>query len=777
MIIDWRWLLFLVATVVTVPAYLGSQQLKLDRSLEKMFSESDPVLQDYRFLKKNFGGNEVVLVVYRDSQLWTPGGIERVDDLANALREIDGVDAAMDLAQMSNLVEALLRTNPTTFLSGAFSNEPAILNRKNPIVASMLEMFAGFTHGQANEGELSNYASIACLMNPSTESSRNRPFQIQAMRTLLDEMPSQIENPSLVGESVMVNDGFEMVQADGRRLGVTSSIILAVLLLIGFRSIRWTLIAVLIVQWSLLVTNGLLWMLDLQLTMVSSMLTSIVTVIGVATMIHWMLGYQKCMDVGDSPIEALRNSLSNLIRPIALACVTDAIGFGALVLSAVGPVQDYGLMMALASLVVLGAILMLVPFLALIGTWGQKLTHLPKELEVRAALAKWLGWVEKHRGMTIAMVIVLAIVSIIGAAQVRVETNFVKNFRSSSELVQSYHVVEEHLGGAGVWDCLLPVPNTLDMEFAESVLRFENRLRAIEVETDGEPLKLSKVLSLFDTLASVNNSPIAALLPMELRMAAMRSQMPEMMDSLLMSGPNADGDRYMRIMLRSREQDAADSKNALIEKVRTATNAFVQSQEWQSHFSEQPITSTAQPANAKVTGYYILLTRLVESLVSDQWLCFSAAAIAIFLMLWAAIGRWRLAAIALIPNLLPPVVVVGVLGFLGWRMNLGIAMIAAVSIGISIDSSLHYLSRYRREMHQHGKAKKALNRTHNDVGLAIGLATLALILGFGSLVTSDFLPTVAFGTTAALTMLGGLIGNLWLLPALLSVVDDSKGAK
>ena len=100
-------------------------------------------------------------------------------------------------------------------------------------------------------------------------------------------------------------------------------------------------------------------------------------------------------------------------------------------------------------------------------------------------------------------------------------------------------------------------------------------------------------------------------------------------------------------------------------------------------------------------------------------------------------------------------------------MNLGAAMIAAVSMGLSIDSSIHYLSRYQQEIRRGRNSAQAVDSAQSEIGLAIVLSTLALVLGFGALATSDFLPTVIFGASAALSMVGGLIGNLILLPALL----------
>jgi hypothetical protein len=203
-------------------------------------------------------------------------------------------------------------------------------------------------------------------------------------------------------------------------------------------------------------------------------------------------------------------------------------------------------------------------------------------------------------------------------------------------------------------------------------------------------------------------------------------------------------------MLRSQEQLGANEKQWLIDKV--------------SMLAEQAYSdSTEKPF---VSGYYILLTSLVSSVVADQWVCLGIASLGVWIATAIALRSVLLPTLALMPNLLPSMLIMGWFGWTGTPINLGAAMIAAVSLGISVDSSLHYLTRFRREKALGFTTREALAASQSEIGLAVLLATIAMVVGFGSLSLSDFLPTVVFGTTAALSMLGGLIGNLVLLPAL-----------
>ena len=148
---------------------------------------------------------------------------------------------------------------------------------------------------------------------------------------------------------------------------------------------------------------------------------------------------------------------------------------------------------------------------------------------------------------------------------------------------------------------------------------------------------------------------------------------------------------------------------------------------------------------------------------------------ALFRFKWRAIGFFSitvtLAVVALVPNALPILIVTGLMGWLGLKINMGAAMIAAVSLGLSIDSSIHYLSTFRRARDEGRSLDDALAAAHQTVGRAMVFSTLALIVGFSVLCTSQFVPTIYFGVLVSLSMLGGLAGNLIVLPALLGALS------
>ena len=236
--------------------------------------------------------------------------------------------------------------------------------------------------------------------------------------------------------------------------------------------------------------------------------------------------------------------------------------------------------------------------------------------------------------------------------------------------------------------------------------------------------------------------------------------MPALKTALEGEDPQQPNSYLFRIMLRSYEQQPSATKRSIIAQV--------------EQISREEFPPDSDPPGAEVTGFFVLLANLIESILRDQWSAFGVAAVAIWLMMVVAVRSPTLALIALLPNILPIFVVTGMMGWLGLKINMGAAMIAAVSVGLSIDSSIHYLTAFRRARDQGTPIDEALAAVHQTVGRAVVFSTFALIVGFTVLCTSQFVPTIYFGALVSLSMLGGLIGNLIILPLLIKLTSGDR---
>ena len=771
-----RWFWFSISILMFAVAWPASRSLTFDRSLQRMFASNDPTRIDFESLQSIFGVSDLVVFAYRDKQLWDAdgSGLERLRRIREQIEKTPGIDNAMDLSKVDRMLGQL--DQPLSLFGGSASNEKRypLLNESNPIAAQFKVLFEGQTHSR--QGSL---IAIACIMKASEGGKQTTSETLHGLRQIANSLEDQgLGKGMLVGQPVMIEEGFEEIERDGARLSVVSTISLALLIIVGFRSLRWAIISIAVVQWALVVTRGLLAWMSWDLTMVSSMLASIITVVGVATTMHWMLGYQNARK-SLAPEQALTQSMFSLWRPIVWACITDAIGFASLSFAKVGPVQDYGCMMAIGSLVVLVGIFTLVPALALVplapasfaGRLGLSfdLVQIPGDRSLVSLLLWILRGVTRYSKTISCMAFVLCAIAIGGSLKLKVETDFIKNFNPTAPLVVAYRAVENELGGAGVWDVVLPAPKVLTQAYLDQINAIEERLRQIELADAtttqnkfSPPLQLTKVFSFADADQASRSSPLLKSLSIEARLLGIKQVMGNFIETLL-ARPTTEK-RFLRIMLRSREQSEAAQKEMLIAKVREIVDQATQSEGWLILFP-----NNSAPERAFVSGYYVLLSELVSSVVADQWRCFAVATLGIGVAMSIALRSTWLAMLTILPNALPSFLILGVMGWLEIRVNLGAAMIAAVSMGLSVDSSLHYLIRFQQERKMGRSFDEALRAAQSDIGTAILLSTLALVLGFGSLASSNFLPTVVFGVTASISMVGGLLCNLSVLPALLKI--------
>ncbi|MBM4090058.1 MAG: RND family transporter [Planctomycetes bacterium] len=739
-----RWPLLAVACVCALSAWPLAHRVAFDRSIENMYAADDPLLAGYRKLKEHFGKSEIVMAVYVDPELLAAhgAGIRRLSEVDATLRGIAGVQDVLSLRAVN---EALKYTQMLKLLLSP--DRPPIADPTNRFAAAYRAMFEGVTHDATGR-----IAALVVMLEPERTAAVSRRETIDRIRATMEKLPEG----RIAGEPVMVIDGFRYVEQDGKRLGWATTILLVLAIAACFRSLRWVLIPVLVVQLALVLTRASLVMVGLRLSMVSSMLTAIVTVVGVATVVHIIVRVREATAGGLSPRAALLEAGSRLTVPVFWACATDAAGFLSLTVAKVGPVRDFGIMTAIACAAVLLSVVLLVPGLALLGRFdsgprpnlGDKRLGLELDRLARAAERSPRRWL-------IALVLLFA-ASAVGLLRLEVETDFTRNFRRDSPVAASYRFIEEHLGGAGVWDVLLPSPRRLDEGYADRVREFERQLRALTVRdaSGAEVPALTKVLSLVDGIDAAGINPLLAHLPPELKARGMAITMPHFVAALRTDNRRPGDVNYLRIMLRAREQQPAARKAWVIAEVERLA---------ESHFPP-----SGDSEGAEVTGFYVLLTNLITSVLRDQWICFLVAALSVGLMMAFCFRSVSLAVIALVPNALPVFVLLGAMGWLGIRVNMGAAMIAAVSMGLSVDSSIHYITSFRRARAAGRTVAGALHEVQQTVGRAVVYSTVALVVGFLALCGSHFIPTIYFGGLVSLAMVGGLIGNLIVLPLLLN---------
>lgn len=741
-----------------------------------MFPADDPAYLAYRKLQDQFGGNAVVMLVYQDNELTADAGIERNRIMTEQVAAIPGVKGVLS---PSVLNAAISKLQPLSILNRA----PTLFRQGNKIAEGLDELFAGYTHSKDH-----SHAAVVAILEPGYPpqtieqlkkyTARLQDSMLAKAAERPDSAPPATKQAFLVGEPILVHDGFELIKQDGNQLAVTTVILLSMVVFLSLLDLRFVVLSMLLILWSTVLTQACMVWIGSSLSLVSTILTAIITVISVTAVLHLGVRFRNAQNRGHGQRRAASEAIALLVMPILWTCMTDAAGFAALSVSQILPIREFGIMIAISAVAVCLAIMLFAPALMMLPTFRfhAQLDQQQKRLarNLRRRCIRLADASIRAPGKCLAAAGLMLVIAVIGMGRAQTETSFLNNFDRGSSVVSAYQEVETEFGGAGVWDIILDSPTELNSAYLKQVRLLEQNLRAIKIDGEG----LTKVLSLADADEVASRSAVSALLSPSSRLSAMSVVMPVFYDALL-SQPAGDK-RNFRIMLRSREQLDATAKTAMIQEVQRVVQQHVNSEAWQAVTKTSQPTRNSRDANlsinagphtvfdgktGQVTGYYVIMADLINQLVKDQWRCLATSSVLILLLLWLATGSMRLALVALVPNILPVFLVLAFVGLTGGKINMGAAMIAAVSVGLSIDGSVHFLAGYQRARRRKHNAQTSSRHASGRTGVPILLATAALMVGFGVMSTSDFVPTATFGALVASTLAIGTLVNLTLLPA------------
>ena len=704
--------LLVLAIALSICAWYPAQRLGFEQTIESLYAPGNPVLVDYTESKRVFGGDEFVFVAYTDPEFFSVAGQTRLQKLAENLAAVPGVQP--------NSVQSMSKLLAMT--------ESAVLRSQREAI---LDFARNSLLGKDNET-----TAVAIRLQDESTSPVPRHQTLSQIRRIAAEHP---QKAAVVGESVLVHDMFQFAQDDGEFMGWAASGLLIAVILFFLRDWRAVLLPFVIVQLTILWTKAILQVSHMHLTMVSSVLSSLVTIIGVSTVVYMSLYYQELRRSLDRET-AFRQMLSTIGRDMFWVCIATAVGFSAQLFSRLHPVRSFGITMVIGSLFVLVAMMLVLPGGMLLGG-GKYISSKPRgDREVSRSLSWITDWVLRHPWRVSIAAGFLLLFAISGLMRLRIDADFTRNFRASSDVVVSLRFMEDRLGGAGMWEVNFPAPQTMERPHLDKVRHLAEELRKIRI---GDSAGLTKVVALTDGMDLI--PLVKFLIPgPTAQIRLLRTMQPEFVSSLY----NPDANR-MRIMLRSRQSQSAEEKEQLISQVT------------QIAASEFPDT--------KVTGLFVLLTRLIESLLQDQWKDLAIGAVGLIAVMTLAYRSLWLGVVSLIPNVLPIMLLLGGMGWLNLPINMGTAMISSDTMGLTIHDSIFYLSAYLRARRSGLEFRGALDAVQSEVRKPLVYSNIALVLGFLVLTTSHFVPLIYFGVLVSVAIAGGLAVNLLLLPLLLQL--------
>jgi uncharacterized protein len=585
--------------------------------------------------------------------------------------------------------------------------------------------------------------------------NEQRVREIDAIRDIIAYYESDA-NLYLGGAHVLGYQLIEIIQNDLVLFGALIAAMICVVLYVLFGGFRWVLIPVICCSFSVLFTVGLFGMLGLRTTVISSNFIALQLILTLAIVVHLIVQYREFSAAQPdwSQRALIEAAFVKKAAPCFYAGMTTSVGFASLLFTGLQPVISFGWMMIIAMSFSLLVSLVLFPaLLALFPREGTKGHRRPAYWVLSGTNALTQRW----RGLVLLGSSAALVLGIAGMLRLDVENSFIEYFSEDTDVHRELTFIDQELGGSTPLDITLDLPKTDQQELiitAEAV-QMTQRVQEMLQELEGMG-KLLSVVNFTQLARDIRGMPLTEY---ELT-AAYRIIDEELREELVGSYFSED---HSQLRISARIQDATEGLNRaeLMAEIRAG-------------MKELGLSSDDYQLTNLFVLYQDMMQRLFRSQVMSLGLVYAALALT-FLVIF---GSFRTAGIALAPNLLSTVGVLGTMGWLNIPLDLMTITIASIAMGIGVDNTIHYIHRYRQEL-VHNSSADALRHTTFSVGFAILFTTLIIILGFSQLGFSDFVPSAQFGLLSSLAMFLAVLWNLTLLPVLLGmfVTSSKKGTR
>lgn len=804
-------LVLLLFGALLLIASLRLDQFRLDASAESLVLEDDRSLEQYREVNRRFTTSDDFLVVTYtpDQELFSNEGLALLASLRDELAALENVSSTNSILNVPLLhspdltldtVDSEIQTIDEDDVAPDTAKK-ALLN--NPLYPNLLisedarttaiqvnlptperyfellrernELRDKVQSGQASAEEQQRLETVSQAFIEFTEAQgEERDRTIKRVRDILDSYRDRAEI-YLGGVPMIVADMIRFIQNDLSTFGVGVLIFLLLTLAIIFRQWRWVLVPLLCCSFTVWLVIGYLSWAQWPVTVISSNFVSLLLIMTLSLTIHLIVRYREFQhdDPEAESRDTLRHTLLAMIKPCFYMAITTIVAFGSLTFSGIRPVIDFGWMMTIG---------LTVAFLITFIIFPALLALLPPPVDDRVRsnripFTDWFARFTEHYGKTVLVgSAILAVLCVIGLNRLTVENSFIDYFKSSTEIHQGMITIDDRLGGTTPLDVVItdekppeseaggdPFASDCDPfvedcegaeEYRDTWFTYQkmDRLGMVHDYLDSLP-ETGKVMSIdttLDILAQVNGGE--ALNALEL--AFVPSAVPDGLKDILLTPYISEEHDQARFSIRILETSPDLRRQALLDRIRT-------------HLTEEMGFEDDQ---VKLTGMTVMYNNMLQSLFDSQIKTIGIVFLAIMVMFLILFRSIKLALIGMAPNLIAAGSVLGLMGWLGIPLDMMTITVAAITVGIAVDDTIHYIHRFKTEFEKDGDYLATMHRCHRSIGQAMFFTSLTIITGFSILVLSNFIPTIYFGLFTGFAMFMALVGALTLLPRLIVLV-------
>lgn len=800
------WIVLVLFGAILALAAVRFDQFRLDASAESLVLENDRSLEEYRQVNRTFTTSDDFLVVtYTPHEpLFTPEGLGRLKALRDELQALEAVSSTNSILNVPLLhspdltldtVDTEIKTLDEHEVAPDTARQALLDNPMYPNL--LLSEDAGTTaiqvnlptperyfellnqrdnlrdrvnSGNASANDQRQLEQVSQEFIRYTESlGKERDATIRKVRVILD---NHREHASihLGGVPMIVADMIRFIKSDLSTFGLGVLAFLLLTLAVIFRQWRWVLVPLLCCGFTVWLMIGFLGWAQWPVTVISSNFISLLLIMTLSLTIHLIVRYREFQhdEPGAAPRDVLRRTVMAMIKPCFYMAITTIVAFGSLTFSGIRPVIDFGWMMTLG---------LSVAFIITFLVFPALLSLLPPPLDSRVTSDRipftdaFARFTERFGGTVLVGSGVIAALCVVGLNRLTVENSFIDYFKSSTEIHQGMITIDDRLGGTTPLDVVItdepPPENYSDDPFASDCDPFVEdcdeedyrdtwytyqKMRQLgdvhdylnSLPETGKVLSISTTL---DLLAQINGgTPLNAV-----ELAFVPAAVPDDLQDILLTPYISEEQSQARFSIRILETMPDLRRQDLLDSIHNHLTTDL----------------GYAPERVQLSGMTVMYNNMLQSLFDSQIKTIGVVFAAIMVMFLILFRSLKLALIGMAPNLIAAGSVLGLMGWLGIPLDMMTITVAAITVGIAVDDTIHYIHRFKTELAKDGDYVATMHRCHRSIGQAMFFTSLTIISGFSILVLSNFIPTIYFGLFTGFAMFMALVGALTLLPRLI----------
>ena len=730
-----------LAVMLAVTAVLAfhASRIRVDSSIENLLPADDPDKRYYNDVRAVFGDEEISVIGVFADDVFAPGTLAKIDRLSTRLAALDGVDEVVSLTTVKGIA-----ANEFGIVTGRVMRVlPSTAEEAREIRARVLAEPLYVKNVVSVDGRA---AGITLVFEPMSDEE----FIERGIEGRIRELVAEEGGPeeyAITGIPTIKVHGARLMEGDTQKFTPLALLLVIVVLVFAFRTPRGVIVPLATVVIGVVWTTGAMVLTDTPINMGTVVLNPLLMVIGIAAGIHIVSEYYLELEPGLTARDVVERAMRRVSMPVLIAATTTLIGFGSLVFTPIRAVREFGIFSVFGIAVVVLAAFTVAP--AALALWPLP-KHLPTRREDEGG---WLprllqavgAFSVRHRWGVLACSGLVIALALWGIGRIQVETDYIGFFSERSFVRIDNARIAERLAGTQ------PIYVVIDGDGPQSVTKLETLAAMHELqEFVARQPGVDKAISLLDYLSIVRRALRPGTEEAVPRTQAEVDQVLMLLDPRDVRGVvNRDFSRA-NVIVRTKLSRSSDV-GELVRRIEA--------------FAAERFPRGVQ---VRPTGTMVLLNRSADALAWGQLTGLWQELVVLFVLLSLMFLSLRVGIMALIPNVVPTIILYGIMGWVGISLNISTSMIAAIAIGIAIDDTIHLLNGFNTGMRETGSQEQAIIRALGSVGQSAFFIATALSAGFFIVCLSSFKPVQHFGLLSGITMIIALVVELFLTPALVT---------